>query len=46
MAGSTNGSRKEVTELEAMAALAGRPSRQRTTTYGPVDERCPSRDPA
>ena len=38
MAGSTNGSRKDVTELEAMAALAGRPSRQRTTTYGPVDE--------
>ena len=39
MAGSTNGSRKDVTELEAMAALAGRPARQRTTTYGPVDER-------
>ena len=39
MAGSTNGSRKDVTELEAMAILAGRPSRQRTTTYGPVDER-------
>ncbi len=36
MAGSTNGSRKEVAELEAMAALAGRPARQRSTTYGPV----------
>ena len=34
MAGSTNGSRKNVPELEAMAALAGRPARQRTTTYG------------
>jgi FO synthase len=33
MAGSTNGSRKDATELEAMAALAGRPARQRTTTY-------------
>ena len=36
MAGSTNGSAKEVAELEAMAALAGRPARQRTTTYEPV----------
>ena len=34
MAGSTNGSRKSVAELEQMAALAGRPARQRTTLYG------------
>jgi len=34
MAGSTNGSRKEREELEAMAHAAGRPARQRTTTYG------------
>ena len=34
MAGSTNGSRREVAELEDMAAAAGRPSRQRTTVYG------------
>ncbi|MEV7398746.1 bifunctional FO biosynthesis protein CofGH [Aeromicrobium sp. NPDC092404] len=34
MAGSTNGSRKSIDELEAMAALAGRPAVQRTTTYG------------
>jgi len=33
MAGSTHGSRKDVADLEAMAALAGRPARQRTTTY-------------
>jgi FO synthase len=33
MAGSTNGSRKDRAELEAMAALAGRPARQRTTLY-------------
>ena len=46
MAGSTNGSRKDVTELEAMAILAGRPSRQRTTTYGPVDEGVSVSDPA
>jgi FO synthase len=37
MAGSTNGSRKEVHELEAMAALAGRPARQRTTGYQRVE---------
>jgi FO synthase len=37
MAGSTNGSRKEREELEAMAHAAGRPARQRTTTYGQVD---------
>ncbi|PQP20033.1 bifunctional FO biosynthesis protein CofGH [Rhodococcus opacus] len=33
MAGSTNGSRKSVTDLEQMAALVGRPVAQRTTTY-------------
>jgi FO synthase len=33
MAGSTNGSRKSIEELEAMAALADRPAVQRTTTY-------------
>ncbi|MRJ75033.1 7,8-didemethyl-8-hydroxy-5-deazariboflavin synthase [Aeromicrobium sp. SMF47] len=37
MAGSTNGSRKERAELEAMAHAAGRPARQRTTTYGHVE---------
>lgn len=36
MAGSTNGSRKSIEELESMAALAGRPAVQRTTTYGCV----------
>jgi FO synthase len=36
MAGSTNGSAKERRELEAMAAVAGRPARQRTTLYGLV----------
>ncbi|MDX6231850.1 MAG: synthase [Nocardioidaceae bacterium] len=39
MAGSTNGSRKDVDELEAIAALAGRPARQRTTLYGRITER-------
>jgi FO synthase len=34
MAGSTNGSRREPVELEAMAALAGRTARERTTLYG------------
>ncbi|EFQ81995.1 7,8-didemethyl-8-hydroxy-5-deazariboflavin synthase, CofH subunit [Aeromicrobium marinum DSM 15272] len=42
MAGSTNGSRKEREDLEAMAHLAGRPARQRTTTYG----RLPAASPA
>lgn len=36
MAGSTNGSRKERAELEAMAQLAGRPARQRTTLYDQI----------
>jgi FO synthase len=34
MAGSTHGSRKSVAELEAIATAAGRPARERTTTYG------------
>ncbi|CAB4852579.1 unannotated protein [freshwater metagenome] len=38
MAGSQNGSRKSVADLEHMAATAGRPARQRTTTYGVVDD--------
>ncbi|MBW8484612.1 bifunctional FO biosynthesis protein CofGH [Actinomadura parmotrematis] len=36
MAGSENGSFKAISELEAIAAAAGRPSRQRTTLYGEV----------
>jgi FO synthase len=36
MAGSTNGSRKDREELEAMAHLAGRPAVERTTLYGSV----------
>ncbi|MEW9555868.1 bifunctional FO biosynthesis protein CofGH [Nonomuraea sp. NPDC050783] len=36
MAGSGNGSYRTVSALEALAARAGRPARQRTTTYGPV----------
>jgi FO synthase len=40
MAGSRYGSAKPVAELEALAAAAGRPARQRTTTYGrPCAER-------
>ncbi len=34
MAGSTQGSRKEVHELEQMAARVGRPAVQRSTSYG------------
>ncbi|MEU6646243.1 bifunctional FO biosynthesis protein CofGH [Saccharomonospora sp. NPDC046836] len=34
MAGSEHGSARTVAELEQLAGLAGRPSRQRTTTYG------------
>jgi FO synthase len=34
MAGSTHGSRKSAAELEAIASAAGRPARERTTTYG------------
>ncbi len=36
MAGSGQGSARSVSELEAMAAAAGRPARMRTTTYGAV----------
>ncbi len=41
MAGSTNGSRKSVLELENMAALGGRPARERTTLYGKPPEKTP-----
>jgi FO synthase len=37
MAGSEHGSRRTVAELEAIAARAGRPARQRTTSYGTVE---------
>ena len=37
MAGSTNGSSRDREELEAIAAAAGRPARQRTSLYGTVD---------
>jgi FO synthase len=37
MAGSAYGSHKSIRELEDIARLAGRPSRQRTTTYGRPD---------
>ncbi|WP_267886083.1 bifunctional FO biosynthesis protein CofGH [Kitasatospora azatica] len=36
MAGSAYGSYKSIRDLEAIAEAAGRPSRQRTTTYGEV----------
>jgi FO synthase len=36
MAGSQHGSRRTPAELAAIATAAGRPSRQRTTLYGPV----------
>ncbi|MFG1909299.1 bifunctional FO biosynthesis protein CofGH [Kribbella sp. NPDC048928] len=39
MAGSKHGSRKSISELTAMATAAGRPARQRTTTYGDVPVR-------
>ena len=38
MAGSENGSYKTIADLEALAHQAGRPARQRTTTYGEVPE--------
>ena len=38
MAGSEHGSAKTVAELEEIAAGVGRPVRQRTTTYGRVDQ--------
>ncbi|AHI01405.1 bifunctional FO biosynthesis protein CofGH [Kutzneria albida] len=34
MAGSEHGSARTIEQLESMAALAGRPARQRSTTYG------------
>jgi FO synthase len=36
MAGSTNGSARTVEQLRSIAAAAGRPARERTTTYQPV----------
>jgi FO synthase len=36
MAGSEHGSARTVTELRAIATAAGRPARERTTTYGTV----------
>ncbi|GLW95099.1 bifunctional FO biosynthesis protein CofGH [Actinokineospora globicatena] len=36
MAGSDNGSYKTIADLEALATKAGRPAKQRTTTYGEV----------
>jgi FO synthase len=39
MAGSEHGSARTVAELTAIAALAGRPVRQRTTTYADVPRR-------
>ena len=36
MAGSMHGSRKSVEELEALAGSSGRPTRQRSTTYGAI----------
>ena len=38
MAGSQHGSAKTVADLEAIAASAGRPARQRTTLYGEVSQ--------
>jgi FO synthase len=41
MAGSEHGSAKTVSEMEALAAGIGRPVRQRTTTYDPVEPAVP-----
>lgn len=38
MAGSENGSYKTIADLEGLATAAGRPARQRTTTYGEVPQ--------
>ncbi|NLU70086.1 bifunctional FO biosynthesis protein CofGH [Streptomyces sp. HNM0574] len=38
MAGSSYGSYRSIQDLVAIADLAGRPARARTTTYGPVSE--------
>ncbi|QUQ70795.1 7,8-didemethyl-8-hydroxy-5-deazariboflavin synthase [Kutzneria sp. CA-103260] len=43
MAGSEHGSARTIEQLESMAALAGRPARQRTTTYGVVAPKEPVR---
>ncbi|GAA5112643.1 bifunctional FO biosynthesis protein CofGH [Pseudonocardia adelaidensis] len=46
MAGSENGSARTVTELTAIAEAAGRPVRQRSTTYrDPVDRLVPAQRP-
>jgi FO synthase len=46
MAGSENGSARTVTELTAIAAAAGRPVRQRSTTYRePVERLVPAQRP-
>ncbi len=39
MAGSEHGSAKTAAELRAIAAALGRPTRQRSTVYGPVPDR-------
>ena len=39
MAGSEHGSERTVAQLRAIAAAAGRPARQRGTTYAPLPER-------
>ena len=46
MAGSEHGSARTVAELTAIAAAAGRPARQRTTTYAePVAKLVPAERP-
>ncbi|MQA12350.1 MAG: 7,8-didemethyl-8-hydroxy-5-deazariboflavin synthase [Pseudonocardiaceae bacterium] len=42
MAGSEHGSARTIAQLESMAALAGRPARERTTLYGPVATTSPA----
>ncbi len=42
MAGSAHGSSRTPAELAAIAAAAGRPARQRTTTYGSPDRTSPA----
>jgi len=39
MAGSQHGSARTIEQLQAVAAAAGRPARQRTTTYATVCDR-------
>jgi FO synthase len=43
MAGSEHGSAKTVAELTEIAAGIGRPVRQRSTTYAPLETAAPSR---